>query len=320
MTLLLNKSDIEGLLDLQQAIDLTQSVFLEQARDAVVAIPPRHVTVPGGHLRIVSGALLQTQRMGVRLSPAGGTAGERAVALLYDSENGDLLCVMPFPSGTLRTGATIGVATKFLARTDARTIAMIGTGRNALSLLQAACHVRPVKSIRIYSRSAERRVAFAQKTEVALGLAAEPVSETQVATSGAEIVYVATDSLTPVLQAAWLSPGAFVASMGRPSEIDPSVYLTAHRNVVGHKKHEEGYFALGQYRHRLLELVKEGMLDWGSVCEMCDIVAGRVPGRTSPEEIIIFKESGGGFGDIAFANWIYGEARKKGLGQEWNFD
>ena len=60
----------------------------------MVAIPPRHVTVPGGHLRIVSGALLETQRMGVRLSPASGGTNERALALLYDSENGDLFCVM----------------------------------------------------------------------------------------------------------------------------------------------------------------------------------------------------------------------------------
>jgi ornithine cyclodeaminase/alanine dehydrogenase-like protein (mu-crystallin family) len=319
MTLLLNKADVEGLLSLKQAIDITQGVFLEQGSDAVVAIPPRHVAVPRGHLRIVSGALLQSQRMGVRVGPAGAMAGEHAIALLYDSENGDLLCVMAYPFGTLRTGATIGLATKFFARADAQVVAMIGTGRNALSLLQAACHVRPVKSIRIYSRNAERRVAFAQRAQVALGLPVESVSETQVATRGAEVVYVATDSLTPVLYADWLSAGVFVASMGRPSEIDPSVYLTADRIVVGHKKHEEGYFDLGQYRHQLLELVKDGKMDWASVHEMCDVVVGRGPARSSDEEIIVFKESQGGYGDIAFASWIYVQARKKGLGQEWDF-
>jgi ornithine cyclodeaminase/alanine dehydrogenase-like protein (mu-crystallin family) len=319
MTLLLTRADVEPLLDLQQAIAITEKVFLEQARDAVVAIPPRHVTVPRGHLRIVSGALLETQRIGVRLSPASGGTNERAVALLYDSENGDLLCVMPYPSGTLRTGATIAVATKFLARTDARTVAMIGTGRNALSLLQAALHIRPVNRVRIYSRDAERRAAFAQRARATLELVVEAASEIEAATRGADIIYVATNSLTPVLHGDSVSSGAFVASMGRPSEIDPSIYLTAHRIVVGHKQHEEGYFALGQYRHQLLELVKDGKIDWRSVIEMCDIVAGRAPARTAAEEIIIFKESGGGFGDVAFADWIYTEARKKGLGQEWSF-
>ena len=137
------------------------------------------------------------------------------------------------------------------------------------------------------------------------------------ATRGAEIVYVATDSLTPVLLADGLAPGTFVASMGRPSEIDPSVYLMAQRIVVGHKKHEEDYFDIGRYRHELLELVKAGRIEWGSVAEMCDIVVARARGRTSEDQIIVFKESQGGFGDIAFASWVYDQARQRGLGLEW---
>lgn len=319
MTLLLTKADVEPLLGLEQAIEITHDAFLEQASGAVVAIAPRQFAVSRGSLRIVSGALLRSQRMGVRVGPASGLAGERAIALLYDSENGDLLCVMAYPFGTVRTGATIGLATKLFARADAEVVGMIGTGRNALSLLQAACHVRPVKSIRVYSRNAERRAGFVQKAQASLEIPVEAAAEAQMATRGAEIVYVATDSLTPVLQADWLLPGAFVASMGRPSEIDPSVYLAAHRIVVGHKKHEEDYFDAGRYRHELVELVKAGRIDWGSVKEMCDVVVGRAAGRVSPDETIIFKESQGGFGDIAFASWIYAEAKKKGLGQEWNF-
>jgi len=320
MTLLLTRAQVEPLLDLEQAIQVTQSAFMEQASDGVVAVAPRHVTVPRGALRIVGGALLKSQRMGARVGPASGLAGIGATALLYDSENGALLCVMAYPFGTLRTGATIGLTTKFFACADARSVGMIGTGRNALSLLQAACHVRRINSIRVYSRNAERRAGFALRAQAILGLPVEAVSEAAAATRDAEIVYVATDSLTAVLFADWLSPGVFVASMGRPSEMDPSVYLRARQIVVGHKKHEEEYFDLGRYRHRLLELVKAGEIEWGSVKEMCDVVVGRVPGRTSQDEIIVFKESQGGFGDIAFANWVYDQARQKGLGQEWNLD
>jgi ornithine cyclodeaminase len=320
MTLLLTRAEVEPLLDLEQAIRLTESVFAEQASDGVVAVAPRHVTVPRGALRIVSGALLKSRRMGVRVGPASELAGTGATALLYDSENGALLCVMAYRFGTLRTGATIGLATRLFARAEARSVAMIGTGRNALSLLRAACHVRRIDRIRVYSRNPERRAGFAQKAQGVLGLSVEAASEAAAAAGGAEIVYVATDSLTPVLSADSISPGAFVASMGRPSEIDPSVYLRAQRIVVGHKKHEEEYFDVGRYRHQLLELVKTGQIEWGSVEEMCDIVVGRVPGRTLQDEIIVFKESQGGFGDIAFANWIYEEARKKGLGREWSLD
>jgi len=320
MTLLLTRAEVEPLLDLEQAIQVTQRALVEQASDGVVAAAPRHVTVPRGALRIVGGALLKSRRMGARVGPAAGLAGIGATALLYDSENGALLCVMAYPFGTLRTGATIGLATKFFARAEARSVGMIGTGRNALGLLQAACHVRRINSIRVYSRSAERRAGFALRAQTILGLAVEAVSEAAAATRGAEIVYVATDSLTPALLSDWLSPGVFVASMGRPSEIDASVYLRAQRIVVGHKKHEEEYFDVGRYRHQLLELVKAGQIGWGSVKEMCDVVVGRVPGRTSQDEIIVFKESQGGFGDIAFANWVYDQARQKGLGHEWKLD
>ena len=318
MTLLISKAEVESLLNLEQAMTLTLEAFREQAAGGVVALPPRHIPVPKGALRIVSGALVQSQRMGVRVGSAEQLAGGGHAAVLFDSEDGKLLSVMDFPFGTLRTGATIGVATKYFARAEAHVVGMIGTGRNALSLLEAACHVRPIEGIRVYSRSSERRTAFAQEAQAALGKPVEPVASNEAAARGAEIVYVATDSLTPVLHADWLSPGTFVAGMGRPSEIDPSVYLSSDLVVVGHKGHEQGYHGIGRFPHHLLELVQKGRLEWNSVHEMCDVVVGRVPGRTSEKQIITFKESGGGFGDIAFANWLYGQAREKGLGQEWN--
>ena len=320
MTLLLTRAEVEALLDLPQAIELTTDVLREQAAGQVVAVPPRHVTVPNGALRIVSGALVQSRRMGVRVGPAAALASSRGTALLYDAETGELLAVMAYPFGTLRTGATIGVATRLLAREDARVVGMIGTGRNALSLLRAACHVRPVERISVYSRTPERREAFSRQAAAVLGIPVEAVSETSAATLNADIVYVATDSLAPVLEAEWLSPGVFVASMGRPSELSPSVYLAADLIVVGNKEHEEGYFDVGRYTHQLLELVKAGRLSWERIPLLCDIAVGRVPGRTSAAPILVFKESQGGYGDIAFANWIYAKARERGLGTEWAVD
>ena len=104
--------------------------------------------------------------------------------------------------------------TKFFALADARRVAIIGTGRNALRLVEAACRVRSVESVMVYSRNAERRAAFAQRAQATLGLAAEPVSEIHAATRGAEIIYTATNSLTPVLYRDSLRSGVFVASHG----------------------------------------------------------------------------------------------------------
>jgi alanine dehydrogenase len=181
MTLLLSQADVDGLLDLPGAMEATRQALREQAADAVTAVPPRHINVPRGALRVVSGALHQSRRMGVRLGPAAGfvdvSGGDHMVALLWDSESGDLLSVMAYPFSRLRTGGTIGVATELLAREDARTVGMIGTGRNALSLLQAACQVRPVERIRVHSRNAERREAFAARAQAALGVPVEATAE-----------------------------------------------------------------------------------------------------------------------------------------------
>ncbi|NIO12128.1 MAG: hypothetical protein GTO40_30540 [Deltaproteobacteria bacterium] len=317
MTLLLSRAEVESLLNLEQAMTLTMEALREQAAGGVVALPPKHVRVPNGALRIVGGALVQSQRMGVRVGTAEQFAGGGNTAVLFDSESGNLLSIMDFPFGTVRTGATIGVATKYLARAESRLVGMIGTGRNALSLLEAACRVRPIERIRVYSRSSERRATFAREVQRILSKSVESVGSIEAAARGADIVYVATDSLTPVLHADWVPPGAFVVCMGRPSEIDPSVYLSSDRIVVGHKGHEQGYQGIGRFPHTLVELVEKGQLEWESIHELCDVVVGRAPARTSAKEIITFRESGGGYGDLAFASWLYEQAREKGMGQEW---
>src|SRR5215210_7820380 len=107
MALLLSSADVSGLLDLPQALEVTRRVLREQAADAVVAVPPRHIAVPHGALRLVSGALVDSQRLGIRVGPAtfpNPSGEERMVALLYEGETGELLSIMAYPFGRLRTG------------------------------------------------------------------------------------------------------------------------------------------------------------------------------------------------------------------------
>lgn len=321
MPLYLTRRDVEGLLDLDSAMDMTEQAFREQAAGAISAMAPRHLEGGGRALRVVMGGLLQSQRFGVRAGPAvgfpEGASGKATVALLWDSSSGELLSIMAYTFGTLRTGASIGLATRLFARQDARVAAMLGTGRNALSLLRAVCHVRPIEHIRVYSRHPGRRAEFAERAQGSLGLPVEAAAATEAATKGADVVCVATDSLTPVVIAEQLSPGAFVATMGRPSEIDPSIYLAAGRIVVTNKQHEQEYLDLKSYTHQLLKLVQAGRIDWTSgVHEISEIIAGRVSQRASAEETVVFKESAGGYGDVAFCSYVYDQARKRGLGVE----
>jgi alanine dehydrogenase len=317
--LYLNRRDVEGLLDLDAAMDLTEQAFREQAAGAISAMAPRHLEGGGRAIRIVMGGLLQTRRFGLRAGPAvgfpPGASGRGTVALLWEAATGELLSIMAYTFGTLRTGASVGLATRLLAREDARMAAMLGTGNNALSLLQAVCHVRPIEQVRVYSRDADRRAQFAERAQASLGVPVEAVAATEAATKGADVVCVATSSLTPVVTAEQLSPGVLVATMGRPSEIDPSIYLGAGRVVVTNKQHEQEYLDLKSYPHQLLKLVQAGQIDWATgVYEMSEIVAGRLPGRASAEETIVFKESAGGYGDVGFCNYVYDQGRRRGLG------
>jgi ornithine cyclodeaminase len=314
MTLLLVREEVEGLLDLEQAIRLAADALAEQAAGRAVAITPRHDHLPGGVLRTVSGALLDERQFGVRLGLINGL-NSPSIALLYDLQGGDLLAIMSHPFGRLRTGAVMGVALRLLAREDAGTVGLLGTGENALSLLRAACHVRPVERVRVYSRNPERRARFAASAQAALGVPVQAVAEPRAATREADVLYVATDSPEPVVRAEDVASGTLVASMGEHSELDPSLYLAADLVVVGTKAHEEGFHRVGAVRHQLLDLIANGQMAWDAVRELGEVVGGQAPGRTSADQTIVFKESQGGFIDTAYASWVYAQARTQGLGR-----
>jgi alanine dehydrogenase len=315
MTLVLRRPEVERLLDFQQAVDVTTSALREQAHGGVRALPPAMVRVARGALRITSGALELGGFMGVRMSPTGELASGEDLASLYDTRTGRLLCLMPYPFGRLRVAATMALAARLLANAGADTIGLIGTGRNARDLLRGICIDRKITAVRVFSRDEQRRAGFAGDMTEELAIPVESAPSAEAAVAGAGIVLVATSSQVPVLMRDWLSiPGAFVASMGRPGELDRSLYLDADLVTVGHKGHERGWFDRHNSTQRLVELVEAGEIDWDSIVELCDVVAGSHPGRTSHDDLIVFKESQGGYGDVALAAYVYEQARQQGLG------
>jgi ornithine cyclodeaminase/alanine dehydrogenase-like protein (mu-crystallin family) len=316
MPLLLRHAEIEPLLDMEQAMAITEQVYREQAEGGVIGHPPQMMHVAEGNaLRVVAGGLARRGQVGLR---AGMLYGSH-VALLWSIDSGELLAIMGSYFGQLRTGAAMGVATKHLAPAEVRSVGLLGSGRNALSLLRGARAARPgIQRVRVCSPTAEHREAFAARAQADLGVPVEAVAEPQAAVDGAEVVLVATNALQPALLAEWLAPGAFVGAMGRPAELHPRVYRGADRIMVGHKQQERQG---ARYAHPLLELVKAGELDWDTdVTELSDVVAGKAPGRSSVGELVVFKESQGGYTDTAMAAWAYGRARELGIGQHWSLD
>lgn len=317
MPLLLTREEVQPLLGLSKAIEITEAAFREQAQGLVTAHAPYHIGVGGdGALRVVSGALVGSQRVGVRVGPnASLGGGERMYALLFDANSGDLLSIMGYPFGTLRTAATIALAAKYMAREDAKKVGLFGVGRNALGILKGIAAVRKLARVAVSSRDPGRRRSFCERAEKELQVEVVPTEDAEAAVRKMEFILTATNSLSPLFPDDWVEPGTHISGMGKPSELGQSVFLKADRVVVGSRGHERNYYDRSGPLP-LVELVAEGKLSWDKIPELGDVVCGRATGRKSAEEVTVFKESQGGFGDVAFARWVYEEALRRGLGRE----
>jgi ornithine cyclodeaminase/alanine dehydrogenase-like protein (mu-crystallin family) len=317
MPVLLSRDELSPLLDLDKAIELIEEAHRQQARGQIVPRAPYHIPVGGDKgLRVVSGAALASRRVGVRLGPNSGLGGgDKMYALLFDAGTGELLSFMGFPFGTLRTAAVVAIAARHMAREDAQRLGLFGVGRNALGILKGLLSVRPIKEIFVSSRDPERRKKFCEEGERFLGIPVRAVDSPEQAVRGMDVVLTATNSLAPIFPEEWVEPGTHVSSMGKPTELSRGLHLKAQRIVVGSQEQERNYNDKSAALP-LVELTAEGKLSWSRIAELGDVVAGQAPGRTSREEINIFRESQGGYGDMVFAAWLYEEAIRRGLGKK----
>ena len=207
---------------------------------------------------------------------------------------------------------------------DTSTVALIGTGRNARSLLRGIVAVRPVKRVAVYSRQAAKRDQFARDAAAELdGIEVRAAASSADAAAGAEIVVCATDSAVPVLSPGEVGPDAFVASMGSPAELPSELLLTSAAIFVGSWSQERQYDHYHAYREDvaprvLVGLSKTGQLRWGTdIRQVDDAIAGRWERPSGGR--VIFKESQGGCGDVALAAAAYRRALELGRGRDIDF-
>ena len=286
-----------------------EQTFREQAEGKVKQVAPLRFMDRG--MRLVVGGLEAQDKNGLRVSVTGG----KALALLFEISSGKLLSLMGFPFSELRIGATVGLAIERFTYANAKTVALIGSGRLALPILEPACALRSIERVLVYSRSAQNRDKFARQANEKLPVDVIPVAAAEHAIDQADLVLVSTSSPAAALLGKWLRPGLAVFGIGRPNEFDDEVYLRANLVCVTSKAHELDYYDR-QLDQPLIRLSRQGTIAWDSVAEFGDIVAGKVAVPDLARSVIIFRDSQGGFGDLALAAWVYQEARRRGLGQE----
>jgi ornithine cyclodeaminase/alanine dehydrogenase-like protein (mu-crystallin family) len=309
MTLLLRRSEVADLLDLSQAMRVLDQTFREQADGKVKQVPPLRFMNRG--MRMVVGGLEAQNKNGFRVSVTGG----ESIALLFEISSGDLLAVMGYPFSNFRISATVGLAIDRLSSPKTKSVALIGSGRLAMPILEPAVAVRSIAHVFVYSSSPKNRESFAQRASEKLKLPVTAVASAQQAIDEAEIVLVSTNSLAAALLGQWLRPGLSVFGVGRPNEFDDAVYLRANLITVTSKTHELGYYDTKLDRP-LIRLAQQGKVSWDGVVEFGDLLAGNVAVPDTSSSIIVFRDSQGGYGDLALAAWAYEEGRRRGLGQK----
>ena len=315
MPLLLTDSDVNQVMTMQDCVGVMEDM-LDQAQRGMVWFQPRtHIRTPVGYHHIMPGAVLDSGVVGVKIYTARFPAGSRFLTVLHDSETGDLLALLQGGRcSQLRTGALSGVASKYMARQDAATVGIIGSGVQAKTQLEGTCAVRNIRSIRTFDIVHEKSKQFSVEMSELLNVEVTPAESAEACVKGADIVITMTTSPKPVLLGEWLEPGMHLSIMGSNHwtrrEVDNEVISRADSIVVDNIEEAK------RYSGDLLFTIDQGLVRWEQVHELVSVVAGQVPGRPSEDSITLFKSHGIGISDVAAAAYVYRKAKEKGLGVE----
>ena len=315
MALYLTEEDVGRLLTMPACIEAVEQAFRQWAQGQADCRPRARAAIPGAMLHSLSAGSATGERLAAKVY-ATSRAGARFVVLLFDGRTSALLAIIEADRlGQTRTGAATGVATRRLARVDARSLAIIGTGWQARSQALAVATVRSLQTIRAFGRDRDRLREFCRETEAACGVAATPCSSVEEAIEGAGIVVSATSSGTPVVRGAWLRPGVHVNAVGsnraERRELDDESVRRADLIVVD---------SIEQARLEAGDLLAPGTGPAGTpaldrAVELKDVLGGAHPGRRDEREVTLFKSLGIGLEDLAAASVVYDRAVETGAGR-----
>lgn len=324
MALVLNRNEVASILTMKDAIDVVEQSFRDLAEgNADMPLRPTiRVSQPPGLINVMPAYLGKMRALGMKLvssyleNPVKfGIPTVQATILYCDSESGQLLAIMDGGYITaVRTGAASGVATKYLARPNSRIIGLLGSGIQAETQLQAVCAVREIKRAQVFSPTPAHRKSFAERMSGKLGIEIIPVDHPAEAVKGCDIVIAASSAKTPIVSGDWLSPGTHINAIGSHAantrELDES---TIKRSKVVVDSMEAALREGGD----ILIPIADGVIGQDHIYgELGELVIGRKPGRTTNDEITLFKSHGLAIEDVSTAKLVYEKAKSQGKGVE----
>jgi len=311
--LFLTEQDVQELFPMPRAIECVTASLKAQHGGSAINRSRERVFLPDTSLHYMAAGYTREKLLGMKIYTVSRDA-LRFLVLLYDGEGGALLAMLEADHlGRIRTGAASGVATAYMARTDAARVGVIGTGRQARTQLEAVAAVRPLRGARVFGRDQERCEAFTKEMTARLGFEVISADRAESTVRGADVVITATSSRDPVIRGEWLEPGTHVNAIGanmlNRRELDDASLARAALiavDTIEQAKEEAGDLVQG------LDAIQGG---WSSVIELHEIVAGARPGRSTARDLTIFKSSGIALWDVISAEYIYRRAVEVGKGR-----
>jgi ornithine cyclodeaminase/alanine dehydrogenase-like protein (mu-crystallin family) len=308
----LTEEDVAATLDVATTIDLLDSAA--RALEAGTAsVTPRQRPATTGVFMNLMGAGLDG-RIGHKCYPIARPHGANFVVTLYGSDAKMLALIQANKLGQIRTGAASGLATRLMARADASRAAIIGTGWQARTQLEAVCKARPIKHAFAAGRNPEHTQKFCTEMTASLGIPVEPAADVASAVRDADVVSVMTSASEPLLFGSMLKPGTHVNAAGsnRATSTEIDAEVVSRSGIVAIELLAQAKVESGD----LLSAEKAGAWDWSRATLLSDIVAGKKPGRTSDDQITLFESLGIALWDIAAANYVFDQCVKTGRGKE----
>jgi len=341
MTLILNNDDIQKALNVKECLEIMEESYLEQAAGRAVNRPTSHSYLPhsipqstysfksvdGGvgklgvlALRVTSD-VVQEQHVhnSVRLEklPLAGRGMFVGLVQLFSAVTGELLAIMP--DGAIqqtRVGVTSALGMKVMARKNSEILGLIGTGGQARAHYRFITSVLEIKKVKVFSPNPEHRKKFTEEMARETDVAGEPVSSVEEAVNDCDVVCSATNSSRPVLNPDWLRPGMHYNSI-REFETDLAALDRCHVVAIHTQFGGIQHYQPPGVVDDMPGVRREKPRDWSRYPEICDLIAGTVPGRTDDKQITFFLNNvGTGVQFAAMGYCAYKAAKEKGLGHE----
>jgi alanine dehydrogenase len=354
--LILSNEEIESFLSIRDCIDALQRAYKSWHEGKAINRPRTDLVLPSSNeagvyafksmeaglvdppivaMRINSDIIRWRQQGGrVLKTKVPAAAGDKYVGLvmLFSTGTGEPLAM--FPDGVvqrMRVASSSALAARYLARQDASTLAIFGSGWQAGSHVPAMCTVRNIKQVNVYSPTKANREAFAKEMAKKVAAEVRPVNDPEAAVRGVDIIAATTNSLTRVVSPEWVRPGLHLTCVRVPELGEETVRKVDRLIIHSHQHAPENYIAGfgddGIEAHDAIDVIRKGPEQarattverpfWLSAPELKDLVTGRAPGRAGAEESTCFLNNIGiGLQFAAVGAAVLSEAKKRGVGRE----